>query len=97
VTALPRVTWRTIVGIVSRVVAAAESARDPFAHIERIGTDEIRWKKGRRYIIVMVGHDSGRLVGAARGRDEATLHKSFDALGNARPPGGHFLCTSPRP
>jgi len=84
VATLLRVTWRSIVGIVSRVVAAAESARDPFAHLERIGIDEISWKKGQRYITVVVDHDSGRLVWAAKGRDEATLHKFFDALGEQR-------------
>jgi transposase len=33
---------------------------------------------------VVVDHDSGRLVWAAKGRDEATLHKFFDALGEQR-------------
>ncbi len=74
---LLRVTWRS-------VVAVAESARDPFAHLERIGIHEISWKKGQRDITVVVDHDSGRLVWAAKGRDEATLHRFFDALGEQR-------------
>ena len=84
VATLLRVTWRSIASIVTRVVAAAESARDPLAHLERIGIDEISWQKGQRYITVVVDHDSGRLVWAAKGRDEATLHKFFDALGEQR-------------
>ncbi len=36
------------------MVAAAEPARDPFAHLERIGVDEISLKKGQRYITVVV-------------------------------------------
>jgi transposase len=84
VATLLRVTWRSIVSIVDRVVTAAEAARDPFAHLEKIGIDEISWKRGQRYITVIVDHDSGRLVWAAKGRDEATLHQFFDALGEER-------------
>ncbi|PZS30992.1 MAG: ISL3 family transposase, partial [Pseudonocardiales bacterium] len=32
----------------------------------------------------MVDHDTGRLVGAAKGRDSATLRRFFDALGADR-------------
>jgi transposase len=62
VATLLRVTWRSIVGIATRVAAAAELGRDPFAHLEKIGIDEISWKKGQRYITCVVDHDSGRLV-----------------------------------
>src|ERR1035437_5014641 len=84
VAALLRVTWRSMVSIVTRVVAAAEAGRDSFAHLERIGIDEISWKRGQRYITVVVDHDSGRPIWAAPGRDEATLHRFFDALGEER-------------
>ncbi|MGA9774897.1 MAG: transposase [Candidatus Dormiibacterota bacterium] len=79
-----RVTWSSVVGIVGRVVAAAEPTRDPLAHLEKIGIDEISWTKGQRYITGVVDHDSGRLVWAAKGRDEATPHKFFDALDKVR-------------
>lgn len=32
----------------------------------------------------MTDHDTGRLVGAGKGRDEATLRRFFDALGEER-------------
>jgi len=35
-------------------------------------------------LIVIVDHDSGRLVWAAPGRDKATLNRFFDALGKSR-------------
>ena len=94
VATLLRVAWRSVVGIVSRVVAAAEPARDPFAHLERIGIEETSSKKGQRYITVVVDHHSGRLVWAAKGRDEATLHGFFDALGEQRCPQA-IQCTDP--
>ena len=84
VATLLRVTWRSMARIVTRVVAAAEAGRDPFAHLERIGIDEISYRKGQKYITVVVDHDSGRLIWAAPGRDEATLHRFFDAVGEQR-------------
>jgi transposase len=51
--------------------------------LRRIGVDEIAYKKGHRYLTVVVDHDSGRLVWAAPGHNEATLERFFDALGEA--------------
>ena len=81
VATLLRVTWRSMARNVTRVVVAPEAGRDPFAHMERIGIDEISYRKGQKYITVVVDHDSGRLIWAAPGRDEATLHRFFDAVG----------------
>jgi transposase len=82
--ALLRVTWRTMGGIVQRVGADAIAAGDRFANLARIGIDEISYKRGHRYLIVGVDHDSGRLVWAAPGRDEASLRRCFDLLGEER-------------
>jgi transposase len=40
----------------------------------------VSYRKGHRYLTVVVDHDSGRLLWATPGRDE-TLHRFFDALG----------------
>ena len=58
--------------------------RDPLAGLARIGIDEISYKRGHRYITLVVDHDSGRLVWAAPGRDRKTLAKFFAALGETR-------------
>jgi len=50
----------------------------------RIGVDEISYKKGHRYITIVVDHDTGRLVWAAPGRDRKTLSAFFTALGESR-------------
>jgi transposase len=81
---LMRVAWRTVGAIVTRVVADARAARDPFDALSRIGIDEISYKRGHRYLMVVVDHDSGRLVWAAPGHDKATLGRFFDALGPDR-------------
>ncbi len=81
---LMRVAWRTVGAIVTRVVADAHSQRDPLEDLRRIGIDEISYKKGFKYLIVIVDHDTGRLVWAAPGRDKKTLNKFFDLLGKSR-------------
>jgi transposase len=84
VTELMRIAWRTVGAIITRVWADVESLHDRFAGLRRIGIDEISYKRGHRYLTVVVDHDSGRLVWAAPGRDKATLGAFFDALGEER-------------
>jgi transposase len=84
VTRLMRVSWRTVGAIVARVWADVDSLVDRLAGLRRIGIDEISWKKGHKYLTVVVCHDSGRLVWASSGRDRATLRAFFVALGPAR-------------
>ena len=84
VTELMRVAWRTVGSIVSRVQVDVDARVDRLAGLRRIGIDEISYKRHSRYLCVVVDHDSGRLVWAAPGRDEATLHRFFDLLGPQR-------------
>jgi transposase len=84
VTALMRISWRTVGNIIERVCADQLAAIDPLAGLTRIGIDEISYKRGHKYLVVVVDHDSGRLVWAAPGRDTATVAKFFDALGDQR-------------
>ena len=81
---LMRVAWRTVTAIVERVVADAHRRADPLEGLRRIGIDEVAYKKGHRYLTVVVDHASGRLVWAEPGRDKATLNSFFDALGKSR-------------
>jgi len=81
---LLRIAWRTVGAIVARVWADTERRHDRFDGLRRIGIDEISYKRGHRYLTVVVDHDSGRLVWAAPGRDKATLRRFFDALGEGR-------------
>ena len=77
---LMRIAWRTVGAIITRVWADVEALHDRFAGLRRIGIDEISYKRGHRYLTVVVDHDTGRLVWAAPGRDKATLTAFFDAL-----------------
>jgi transposase len=81
---LLRIAWATVGAIVARVVDDARAAVDPFDGLVRIGIDEISYKRGHRYLTVVVDHDSGRLVWAAKGHDRKTLEGFFELLGEPR-------------
>ena len=81
---LMRVAWRTVGSICERVAAEAPSQRDLFAGLKRIGIDDFSYRKGHRYLTVVVDHDTGQLVWAAAGRDRKTVEKFLDMLGEER-------------
>ena len=84
VTALMRIAWRTVGSIITRVWADIDATHDRFAGLRRIGIDEISYKKGHKYLMVVVDHDTRRLVWAAPGRTSATVGEFFDLLGEER-------------
>lgn len=84
VCALMRIAWRSVGAVVSRVMAEVDAGGDRLDGVRRIGIDEISYKRGHKYLTVVVDHDSGRLLWAAPGRDAATLAAFFARLGPAR-------------
>ena len=84
VTQLMRIAWRTVGSILTRVCADIDAQVDRLAGLRRIGIDEISYRKGHKYLTVVVDHDTGRLVWARAGRDSATLAVFFDELGAER-------------
>jgi transposase len=81
---LLRIAWRTVGAIVTRVNADVEARVDRLEGLRRIGIDEISYKRGHRYLIVVVDHDTGALVWAGPGRNDAALNVFFDELGPER-------------
>ncbi len=81
---LLRVAWRTVGSILERVSADIEASVDRLEGLRRIGVDEVSYKRGHRYLTVVVDHDTGRLVWAAPGKDSAALEAFFDVLGPER-------------
>ena len=84
VATLLRIAWRSVCSILERVSDAARQRLDVFANLTRIGIDEVAYRKGHRYLTVVIDHDSGRLLWASPGRDEQTLNGFFDLLGAER-------------
>jgi transposase len=66
VSGLLRVAWRTVGSIITRVVGDIDSQVDRLAGLRRIGIDEVSYKRGHKYLTVVVDHDSGRLCGPRR-------------------------------
>lgn len=82
---LLQVSWRTVGKIVARVVADADAAAgDRLVGVTRIGIDEVSYKRGHKYLVVVVDHDTGRLLWVADGRNKKTLAGFFDTLGEQR-------------
>lgn len=84
VSELMRIGWRTVGAIISRVWADVAAGTDLFAGLRRIGIDEVSYRSGGRFLVVVVDHDSGRVVWAAPGRTKATVESFFDELGPDR-------------
>jgi transposase len=82
---LLRIAWVTVGAIVTRVVADADAAAgDRLADVRRIGIDEVSYKRGHKYLTVVVDHDTGRLLWAKDGRTKKDLAGFFDLLGEER-------------
>jgi len=84
VSSIARIAWRTVGRIIGRVSDEGTGRIDRFAKLKRVGIDEISYKKGQKYITIVIDHDTGRLVWARPGRDEATVNAFFDELGEGR-------------
>ncbi len=82
VSRLMRIDWATVGRMIERVVAeATATGADALAGLRQIGIDEVSYRKGHRYLLCVVCHDSGRIVWAAPGKSRAVLHSFFDELG----------------
>jgi transposase len=76
-----RIAWRTVGAIVTRVSADIDAAVDRFAGLRRIGIDEISYKRGHRFLTVVVDHDSGALIWLLRSARRATLRADQPCFG----------------
>ncbi|WP_158515535.1 transposase [Kitasatospora sp. MBT63] len=62
----------------------ADAGTDQLAGLRRIGVDEISYRRGQRYMTVVVDHDSRYVVWIADGHGKDVLRSFFDALGEER-------------
>lgn len=80
-----RVGWATVGAIIARVMADADAvAGDRLDGITRIGVDEISYKRGHKYLTVVVDHATRRVLWLAEGRSKTTLAQFFALLGPHR-------------
>jgi transposase len=81
---LMRTSWRSVNAIVTRVTDQARGKIDRLSGLRRIGIDEVSYRKGQRYIMPVVDHDTGRVVWVGTGRNQDCVRAFFDALGPER-------------
>ena len=84
VTELMRVAWRTVGAVITRVWAEVTASTDMLGGLTKIGIDEVSYRRGRLFLMVVIDHDTGRLVWAGEGQSKATLQGFFDELGPKR-------------
>ena len=67
---LLRIAWRSVSGIVTRVVTERAGAVDRLAGLRRIGIDEISsWRRHHRYLTLVADHTGKKIVWGAEGKD----------------------------
>jgi len=80
VSRIARVEWHSVGGICGRVYDEIEAQRGVgrFDGLRRIGIDETSYKKGHKYLTVVVDHDRGCLVWAHEGYGKEVLGLFLD-------------------
>jgi transposase len=79
---LLRIDWKSIGGIVKRVIDGLEAKRGShrFDNLVAIGIDETSYKRGHKYLTVIVNHQNGEVIWAAKGHGKGQLNEFFDLL-----------------
>ena len=72
-----RIEWHSVGGVCGRVHDDLRRATGParFDGVRRIGIDETSYKKGHKYLMVVVDHDRGCLIWAAEGWSKDVLRR----------------------
>ena len=76
-----RINWHTVGSIARRVQQALEESNPSrFDNLEEIGVDETSYKKGHKYMTVVVNHKTGHLIWARKGHGKEVLTVFFEGL-----------------
>lgn len=76
-----QIDWETVGRCVSRTLHEIEPDRSRrLDGLERIGIDETSYKKGHKYITVILNHDTNTVVWAAPGHGKFVLDRFFQGL-----------------
>ena len=82
---LMRIDWKSVGPVCKRVLGRLEAAAPSrFDGLVRIGVDETSYKKGRKYMTVVLDHDRCRVVWCAKGHGKEVLRGFFESLTEAQ-------------
>lgn len=78
---LMRIDWKSVGPVCKRVYDRLDAAAgNRFDGLVRIGVDETSYKKGHKYMTVVLDHDTGRVIWCEKGYGQETLRKFFELL-----------------
>jgi transposase len=78
---LKKISWRTVGEICNRTYLVLRAkAPSPFDHLVNIGIDETSYKKGHKYLTVVVNHDTNAVIWCHVGYGKEILKQFFEAL-----------------
>lgn len=77
-------TWRAVDAMCTRLLTEAMGRIDLLDGLVAVAIDEVKAKKGQRYLTVVSDPFSGRVVWVTKGRSKATVAAFFDDLGAER-------------
>ena len=76
-----RIEWHTVGEILSRVYKELEEKpSERFDNLVNIGIDETSYKKGHKYMTVVVNHDTNSVIWCSIGYKKEVLQRFFDGL-----------------
>ena len=75
-----RVKWETVGSIIGRTVKELSAGTDRFDDLVNIGIDETSYKKGHKYLTVVVNHDTNTVVWVGIGFGKTVLESFFELL-----------------
>ena len=76
-----RINWRTTGEIISRTKDRLEpDIKERWKNLKRIRIDETSYKKGHKYLTIVVDHDTNQVIWVAPGHDYETLSSFFKEL-----------------
>ena len=76
------VSWRAVNNMCVRLATEALDRVDLLDGLVAVAIDEVKYKKGHRYLTVVCDHMTGRVVWAAKGRSKDVVNLFFDLLGD---------------
>lgn len=75
-----RVSWDSVGPMISRVEKETNTGKKRFDGLIRIGIDETSYKKGHKYITVVINHETNSVIWAAKGYGKEVLESFFREL-----------------
>lgn len=81
VSKLMRINWRTVGAILSRTKNRLEpDSSVRFENPKRIGIDETSYRKGHKYVTIVVDHDTNQVIWVGKGTGKEVLASFFSLL-----------------